>query len=263
MLAGWDIAASDPPVDLLAGVDVVCHLAAFIPPDYRDPTCAERCFRINALGTLAVLGAARAAGVRRFVHFASGNAYVPRPAAVREDHPLYPAHHAPYYLTSKVTSEVFVEHWSRAGALSGCILRLASVYGPGMPGGVVPVFATRLYQRSPIVLHDGGRHAADLVFVDDVVEAALAAAEIELNGPFNIGTGIATTVRDLAEALVVLTGANPDLVTVEPPADPAVQGFAALDNTRARAELGLRPTDLREGLHRYLHSLPTSFRETR
>lgn len=248
----WDAARPEDAARHLAGVDVLCHLAAFIPADTADPTAAERCFAVNALGTLGLLRAAAEAGVPRLVHLSTGNAYAPAPGPVGEQHPLYPSRRAPYYLASKLAGEIFADHWSRSGRLPACILRVASVYGPGMAGGVVKLFADRLRAGRPITLQDSGRYGVDLVAVEDVVEAILAAALAGATGPFNIGSGVRTTTRRLSELLLELTGADPRLVTVLPASRAPDEGFAALDISRARAELGYRPTELREGLARYL-----------
>jgi UDP-glucose 4-epimerase len=257
VFAQWDALAPDAPVNLLAGADAVCHLAAFIPPDFADPAAAEACLRVNALGVLKLLEASSKAGVRRVVHFSSGNAYAPGGPSPTEDHPQRPAWRAPYYLMSKVCGEVFAEHWCRSRRLPICTLRLASVYGPEMDDrGLLPTLARRLLRGDPVQLRDGGRHTADFVHVEDVVAAALAAVESETTGPFNIGSGEATTAAALAETLVSLVGAPASLVHFEAaPPEPAPLGFAAPDIARARALLAYRARPLRAGLRDYLEWL--------
>ena len=71
---------------LLSGVDAICHLASFIPPDYGDPIHAAECFRVNALGTLELSQQASEAKVGRFVLFSSGQIYAPAQAALRKRH---------------------------------------------------------------------------------------------------------------------------------------------------------------------------------
>jgi UDP-glucose 4-epimerase len=262
VFAHWDALDPAPPVGLLAGADVVCHLAAFIPADFQDPSAAETCFRVNAAGALKLAEAASQAGLRRMVYFSSGNAYAPGAPSPTEDHPQRPNRRASYYLMSKVCGEVFVEHWGWSKGLSVCALRLASVYGPGMDErGLLPSFARKLLRREPVTLRDGGRHTADFVHVDDVVAVSLAAAESEATGPFNIASGEATTAAALAEMLVSLTDAPARLVLTEaerPASDPP--GFPALDIARARAALAYRPRPLRAGLRDYLDWLSSSDR---
>ena len=252
----WDALDATEP-DMLAGVDVVCHLAAFIPPDFNDPGAAEACFRVNALGAVKLLEAASQAGLRRMVFFSSGNAYAPGPPLLKEDCPQRPARRAPYYLMSKVCGEVFVEHWAWSRGLSACSLRVGSVYGPGMDErGLLPTLARRLLAGEPVILRDGGLHTADFVHVDDVAAAALAAAEGDATGPLNIGSGEATAAAALADMLAALTGASPDLVHVEKPRPgTGATGFGALDIGRARELLAYRPRSLRLGLREYVEWL--------
>lgn len=261
--ARWDALNPAPPVDLLAGADVVCHLAAFIPTDFADPGAAEACFRVNAGGVLPLLEAASEVGLKRMIYFSSGNAYAAGATPPKEGHPQRPTRRAPYYLMSKICGEVFVEHWGLAKGLPVCTLRLGSVYGPGMDErGVVPAFAGRLLRGEPVLLRDGGRHTADFVHVDDVVAAALAAAESDAIGPFNIASGEATTAAALAETLVSLTGASGGLVHAESPRPGLdVPGFPALDIARARDMLAYRPRRLRAGLRDYLDWFVASHRD--
>jgi nucleoside-diphosphate-sugar epimerase len=218
----------------------------------QDPAQAERCFRVNALGTLDLLQAAESAGVKRFVHLSTGNAYRHSNAPVSEDALLYPSRRAPFYLASKLASEIYVDHWRTARRLSACTLRLASVYGPGMHDtGLIPTLAGRLRSGHKVTLVNGGRFAADMIYIDDVVRCVVAAMHSTAEGPLNVGTGVATSAREVAEALLGIIGRDESLVTYAE-SDDTDPGFAPLDSSRARALLGLRTTPLREGLSAYL-----------
>lgn len=253
----WDIEDPAGHAEVLRGATAVCHLAAFIPPDMRDPAHAERCFRINALGTLQLLQAAVEVGVPHVVHYSSGNCYAPQAGLAVEGDPLYPAKHAPFYLSSKLTSEIFANHFAATCALAVCVLRLAAVYGPGMgPHGLVPTFARQLRAGEPITVTDGGRYTVDLVFVDDVVRNTLAALDRSAQGNFNMGSGQLSSTLEIAHAMVAATHADPALVDVQPAAEGAPPlGFAGLDMTRTTQALGQRPTPLGEGLAAYVASL--------
>jgi UDP-glucose 4-epimerase len=251
--------AGDEPArtaDLLEGSAVLCHLAAFIPEDTADPAQAEACFRVNTLGTLALIQAAVAAGVPRLVHLSTGSAYAPGVGPAIEDGPLYPSARAPYYLSSKLAGEVIVDHAGRDGRLATCILRVASTYGQGMGRGVVRDFALRLRAGQPVTLSDGGRYGTDLVHVDDVVAAILAAADSDATGPINVGSGVLTTVRDIALYFAELAGAGSEKVLLAPAGSGVTTpGSRALDLGRARALLAYAPTSPHEGLARYFSSL--------
>jgi UDP-glucose 4-epimerase len=240
----------------LAGVSAVVHLAAYVPAQHGDPAVAERCLRVNALGTLALLEAAVRTGVRRVVYTSSGNVYLPQPRAVTESDPLYPSLRAPYYLASKLTGEIYVDHFARAGHVDAAILRVSSVYGPGMAAvGLVPTLAARLRAGEPVRLQDAGRYTADLVHVDDVVAAIQATVTRGAAGAFNVGAGASATSREVAEALCDCLGVGRERIELEPAAGDGPRGFSALDVSRARAELGYAPRDLRAGIASYASSL--------
>ncbi len=240
-----------PPPELLRGIDAVAHLAAYLPSDYGDPSEAARCLQVNALGTLELLLAGSEAGVPHAVVVSSGNLYAPA-ERVDEESLAYPASRASYYLASKLCGEVWAMHLDERRLIDVSVLRPSAIYGAGMKGGVVRLFADRLRTGQPIRLDDGGRHRVDLVHVDDVVDAIIAAIDHRARGIFNVGSGVTTAVSELAWALVELEGADPALVVVEPAGEGAPSGFAALDITKATRTLGYRPTALREGLARML-----------
>ena len=244
--AEWTARQMEPA---LVGLDILIHAAARVPRDMKDPSEAEACLRVNALGTLALAQAAQAAGVRRFIFVSTANFVERRPMPIADDalpgrHPLA----APYYLTSKLVAETYVMAAAGAG-MQTLIVRPSAIYGPGMSGGIVSVILDRFRDGQPVVLHDGGRHAADYVFVDDVADLIAKASRSSLAGHLNAGSGVASDLRDLAQAARAVFPGSPSTLTVEP-ADPArpASGFSALDVTRARDALGYRPRSLVQGL---------------
>ncbi len=236
--------------------EVVYHLAAQV--DVRRST-AEPAFdaAVNVGGTINVLDAARAAGVRRFVNTSSGGAIygeaqtIPAP----EEHPLAPE--SPYG-QSKFAAEGYCDLFSRLHGLSVVSLRYGNVYGPRQDplgeAGVVAIFCGRLFEGQRPTVFGDGLQTRDYVHVDDVVEANLAAAESAATGPLNIGTGVETSVLDLVEALRPAATAS-----FEPDHEPERPGevrHIALDASRARDELGWEPkTAVPQGLERTLESL--------
>jgi UDP-glucose 4-epimerase len=246
-----DVASLDAALD---GIDVLCHSAALIPKDLRDARYASRCLRVNALATLSFVEACVARKTPRMLYVSSANVYTPSAGLVTEDAPTYPASRATYYLASKLCGELYVEHARRRGALSTTTLRVSSVYGPQMSGGVVALFADRLSRGERVRVSDGGRYQTDLVYVDDVVSAAVAAIERpSIDGVINVGSGRATTLLELARALAALMNRGEDAIEVEPASDAAVDlGFAAVDVSRARTLLDYAPRSLHEGLRAWL-----------
>jgi UDP-glucose 4-epimerase len=244
----WD-ARDTPPPHALRNVDAVAHAAAVVPPDLSDPVHAEVCMMVNAGGTLRLLQAAELAGVGRLVYFSSANCYAPSAAPVSEDAPLYPSARAPYYLASKLAGEIYVAHWQAVKRLSTCSLRVASVYGPGMPSrDVVALFTRRLRAGQEIQLHGGGRQGSDFVHVEDVAQAALASVASPVGGALNIGSGRQTTIRELATILADIVGGNAPALIRDSDGEASPSPYAGLDITRAKGELGFRPRRLEDGL---------------
>ena len=247
-----DLCSTGPLDEAFAGIDAVVHAAAYLPASYTDPAEARKLLEVNALGTLAVLEACVRSPVRKAVVFSS-NVYRHGTDAVTEEAPTYPSMHAPYYMMSKLCAEVWADHFDRAGKLQIAGLRVASVYGPGLERGMIPTFTATLVQGRPITVRSGGRYRSDFVFVGDVVDATERALLRDVHGIFNVGSGTTSSSLEIAEALVALTGASRDLLVVEPPAVGAVPfGFAPLDITRARAQLGYAPRSINDALAAYV-----------
>ena len=243
------------PPDVLQRATAVCHFATFIPPDYGASTFAERCLRVNALGTLRLLEQSAASEVPSFINCSSGNLYGPQNRLVREDDPVCPSPRAAYYLSSKLVQDVYAQQIALRTSLRVVTLRPSAIYGPGMvQSGLLPTFASRLRRGESIEVQDGGRYGVDFVFVADVVQATLAALERDVAGIFNVGSGLRTTTLELATALVDALGADPTLVEVQPAGPLSAGGFSGLDVSRARDELGYIPTPLSEGLVPYLEA---------
>jgi UDP-glucose 4-epimerase len=251
----WDMEDGITP-DLLKGVDAVIHSAAYRPDDLDDPAQADRCMRINAGGTLALLAAARDADAFRFIYLSAGNAYNSPQSPIPETAQLFPARRAAYYLSSKLMGEIYVSHWDQTGQISGCILRISSVYGPGMDErGLIAATARKLVAGQAVSLRNGGSFGADMVYVDDVARAAVTALDVPFHGAVNVGSGEVSTARDIAQALAAVLDADENLIRLELAAAAPEASFGALDITLARRELGYVPTPLREGLARTWDSI--------
>jgi UDP-glucose 4-epimerase len=236
--------------------EVVFHLAAQI--DVRRST-SDPAFdaRVNVEGTINVLEASRAAAVRRVVNTSSGGAIYGEGRAIPapEDHPVAPE--APYG-QSKFAAEGYCDLAGRLHGLSTVSLRYGNVYGPRQDplgeAGVIAIFCGRLLEGGRPTVFGDGRQTRDYVYVSDVVEANLLAAESSAGGPFNIGLGVQTSVLDLVEALAPHAPGDwePDLQGERP----GEVRHIALDSSRAREELGWEArVPLGEGLERTLASL--------
>ena len=253
-----DIRERDAVAEAVARVEpeAVFHLAAQIDvrKSMADPALDAR---INVEGTINVLDAAREAGVPRVVNTSTGGAIygeaetIPTP----EDHPAAPE--APYG-QSKLSAEGYCELAARLHGLSTVSLRYANVFGPRQDplgeAGVIAIFCGKLIDGGTPTVYGDGLQTRDYVYVGDVIEANLAAVESRATGPFNVGTGVETSVLDLVSAL----GEQTDR-PFEPEMEPERPGevrHSAVNSARAREELGWEPeVGLDEGLDRTLASL--------
>ena len=238
------------PAFAAARPEVVLHLAAQV--DVRL-SVADPAFdaQVNVAGTVSVLEAAREVGARRVVMASSAAVYgdprdlLPTP----ENAPIAPL--SPYG-TSKAAAEWYLAQYSRLHGISTLALRMANVYGPRQDpqgeSGVVSIFSGTAASGARATIFGDGRQTRDYVFVDDVVDAWLAAAASDVSGALNISTGIETSVRELAEAL--------DLSYDFEPGRFGEIERSCLDPSAAVAQLGWRPAvPLANGLRRTLGAI--------
>ncbi len=206
----------------------------------------------NVLGTLRVLDLAVRHGVNQVIFSSTAGALYgePRALPVNEDHPILPS--SPYGL-HKFLAEQYMFYYRRVHGLNTVVLRYGNVYGPRqapeLEAGVVAIFTEAfLSGRRPVIFGDGTQ-VRDFVFVGDVAEANLHVLGRSIAEPIHLGSGIGTSVNELASRLRALTG-----VTIEPEHGPPVPGEVyriVLDVTQAQRVLGWRAhTQLEEGLRR-------------
>jgi UDP-glucose 4-epimerase len=196
--------------DLAAGLrpEVVFHLAAQadVGTSVERPTFDAD---VNVVGTVRVLEAARMAGARVVFTSSGGAVYGECERPAREDdepQPLSP------YAVSKLAGEEYLAAWNRLHGTSHVICRLANVYGPRqvatLEGGVIAIFLDRLRDGQETVIFGDGAQTRDFVYVGDVVAALLAAAGSSSVGVYNVGSGVATSVRELHRACAVTAGVH-------------------------------------------------------
>jgi UDP-glucose 4-epimerase len=228
------------------GCETLVHLAAYIPSNHDSIEEAARCWEVNALGTLRLAEAAARAGVQRFVHTTSANAYAPWIERPDERSPMFPGSRQ-YYLASKIGQELYAQSFCERAGISTATLRLSSVYGASQPHNVVARLARRLLDGDSVELADNGEFGADFVSVDDVSRALSLVVEKSAEGPFNVGSGVRTTIAELAEQLRLFVGAAPGkIVHCGSEASPDC-GFAALDIGRL-GSLGFKPRPIADAL---------------
>ena len=237
------IMAEDPP-------EVVFHLAA--QADVRV-SVARPLFDadVNVMGALNVIESARLAGARKIVVASSGGTIYGEPAPealpVDETHPQRPV--SPYGVAKKVVDDYLYAFRALHG-IDFAALALANVYGPRQDphgeAGVVAIFAGRLLAGEECTVFGDGEQTRDFVYVDDVVDAFVRAADRGTGVLCNIGTGVETSVNRLYEAMANAAGVKAE--ALHAPARVGELARSALNPGLAGVELGWKPmTSLEAG----------------
>ncbi len=237
--------------------DLIFHLAAQI--DVRR-SVSETAFdsRVNVEGTINLLDAAHANKVQRFAFISTGGAIygdseqIPTP----ETAPIQPM--APYG-HSKYCGEGYCHLYRRLHGLNTVCLRFGNVYGPRQDplgeAGVIAIFCGKLQEGTTPQIVGECSQTRDYIYVGDVVSALIAASDSELNGSFNVGTEIETSVVEIAESLKRVSGGeldDPEFLDERPG---EVQR-STLDTTKIRDAIGWSAqVPLDEGMRLTLTSL--------
>ena len=238
----------------LRGVGAVLHQAAMpsVPKSLQFP---RETHRANVEGTLALLDAARRLGVRRVVYAGSSSAYGDQPDAFKSED-LTPRPMSPYAV-QKLTGEHYCAVHHALFGLETIALRYFNVFGPRQDpasqyAAVVPAFVTRMLQGESPVVHGDGLQSRDFTFIENVVEANLAAlaAPPEACGKvYNAACGHSTSLLQLIAWLNEILGTSISPVHTDGRAGDVRASCA--DARRAREALGFSARiDVREGLTR-------------
>jgi nucleoside-diphosphate-sugar epimerase len=231
------------------GADVVVHLAG--PPSVRMSFKSPSEYAaIHTLGTATILEACQREHVPRIVYLSSAEIYG-RPIAnpVSEDFEICPV--SPYG-AAKAGAEVFVRTIAAASGMKAVILRPFSVYGPRLSSTSLIANILQQLRNSDSVWVRDLKPVRDYCFARDVVEAIALACGVEVDGcTLNLGSGVGTSVKEVAECLIRLSGkklAVRDSPISESRRSEEIYELVA-DTRRASAVLGWRArTSLEDGL---------------
>jgi UDP-glucose 4-epimerase len=226
-----------------AGCEVVFHLAAVVsvPKTVDDPLGSAA---VNETGSLNVLDAARAAKARRVVFASSSAVYGDDPTLPkREDMPPKPL--TPYAV-QKLAVEYYLRVYQLLYGLETVGLRFFNVFGPRQDpsspySGVISIFMNRALSGELPVIYGDGRQSRDFVFVGDVVQALISAAESP-SAPgkvFNVGAGRSTTISGLWKLIAAMAGSWVTPVHQPPRPGDIPHSLSAIDS--AGAGLGFVP----------------------
>jgi nucleoside-diphosphate-sugar epimerase len=246
---GGDICQTDVLRDALEGADGVFHLAALWLLHCQDfPRAA---FDVNIRGSYNVFEACVDAGVERLVYSSSASVYgdaVEEP--MTEDHPF---NFENFYGATKVAGEAMLRALHHRFGLSYAGLRYMNVYGPrqdyrGAYIAVIMKMLDAIDRDEPPVVYGDGSQAYDFVYVDDCATANVCAMKANtVDGVYNVGTGVSTSIREIAELVLEITGSGVG-IREEP------EGVSFVKNRigsteRAREEIGFEARmQLEDGL---------------
>ena len=185
--------------------DYIFHLAALadIVPSIQKP---RGYLEANVSGTERMLELARRLpNLKKFIYAASSSCYGKKPQPfVTEMGVVDPQY--PYALTKWMGEELLL-HWGRVYKVPVISLRLFNVYGPrsrtnGAYGAMFGTFLKQKLSNEPLTIVGDGKQSRDFVYVTDVVQAMVQAAQSKVrNEVFNVGTGVATSINTIAKLI--------------------------------------------------------------
>jgi UDP-glucose 4-epimerase len=248
---GGDVCQTDILDSAMKGVDGVFHLAAlWLLQCYEYPRAA---FDVNIRGTFNVLEACVSNKVKRLVYSSSASVYgdaVTIP--MTEEHPF---NNKTFYGATKIAGEQMCRAFYHRYGLHYAGLRYMNVYGPrqdykGTYIAVIMKILDRIDQGLPPVIYGDGSQAYDFIYVSDCAAANICAMKSTQNDLFyNVGRGIQTTVKELAEMILEITSSDLN-IQYEPSGITFVQNRVG-STEKAETEIGFRArVELREGLHK-------------
>ena len=240
---------------LLQDVDCVYHLAArvIVPESVLYP---REYNQVNVGGTVTLMEAMRDVGVKRVIFISSGTIY-----GNQRNQPLKercrPNPRSPYAV-SKLSAEYYVRTIGDLWGIETVCLRVFNAYGPGQPlppshAPVIPYCFRQALDNGTIVVHGDGTQTRDYVYIDDVVDAMMAAFSAEKVNRLiiNVGSGKETSVNDLVRTVIKETGSKPEIVVNQTHYSGPSRMCA--DLTLARIKIGFEPkVNLQEGFKRIL-----------
>lgn len=193
--------------------EVVIHHAAqvSVSQSLKDPVLDQN---VNIFGTVNLLEGSVKANVRKFVYASSAAVYGnPTYLPLNEAHPKQPTS---FYGLSKYVPESYIKLYSEISEMDYCIFRYANVYGPRQDpfgeGGVISIFTNKLLKNEVVTVYGDGNQTRDFIFVQDIVDANLAALHSGSKQTINISTGQSTSLNRLIE---IMSGLNNKPLTIE------------------------------------------------
>jgi len=211
---------------------------------------------VNARGMLTLVEAVRRMNPKARLVFTGSRLEYGRvgPEPVSETHTADPLC---VHAVHKLVAEQYLRLYQQLFGISYAVARITNPYGPGQPQsrtayGVVNRLIHLALAGETLPIYGDGRQRRDYIYIDDVVQALLALGESKANTIYNVGTGVGTSIVEMAKAIVSAAGGGGLQFVAWPPlAEQIETGDFVADVSRIRAELGWSATvALPEGLRR-------------
>ena len=194
--------------EVFHGIDFVFHQAALpsVSRSIEDPILVNE---VNVRGTLTVLKASKDSNVKKVI-FASSSSVYGNSLVLPKVESMIPNPQSPYAVT-KIVGEYYCQVFNNIFKLPTVCLRYFNVYGPrqnpfSQYSAAIPRFITQMMQDKPPVIYGDGEQTRDFTFVKDVVRANLLAAQTDVTGVFNIGSGSTISINRLAHMIAKTLG---------------------------------------------------------
>jgi UDP-glucose 4-epimerase len=240
---------------LMKDVDVVFHLACLgVRHSIHSP---KENNEVNATATLDLLALAREENIKRFVHVSSSEIYgTATRTPMDEETPAFP--HT-IYGSSKLAGECHARAYAKTYGFPTVVLRPFNSFGPrchheGDSGEVIPKFILRTLAEQPMLIFGDGMQTRDFCHVEDTARGILMSGSCDaaIGQTINLGAGKETSINDLANLIVEVTGSTNAKIEHCPPRPGDILRLYA-DSSLAERLLGFRPKiDLRTGLKKLL-----------
>jgi len=237
---------------VMAGCDFAFHIASILLLECR--VRPRKALAVNVTGTFNVLQAAVKAGVKKVVFASTGSVYgEPLYLPMDEEHPY---NSETLYGTTKIAGEHLLRNFYQAYGLEYVGLRYWNVYGPrqhykGAYTQIIPRWFDRIQAGKPLVVHGDGSQTMDMTYVTDTARASVLALQSEVTNDFiNAGTGKSTSVLEVAEIMMEVTGYDLPLTYI--PQDVNLVKSRQCATEKAKELIGFEAQiSVREGIRRY------------
>ena len=222
--------------------DICFHLAAqsSVVVSVENPALD---FEHNILQPIKLIQVLLKSNCKKFVFTSSGGTIFGEPTVIptaEEDYADEPE--SPYGVAKKRLNEL-IKIMLKNSSMKYSILNLSNVYGPRQDphgeAGVVSIFANKYLKNEEPTIYGDGEQTRDYIYVKDVVSALIKASKIEENHFLNIGTGIETSVNDLANSMKIQF--KSEINPIYKPARKGELNRSVLNNTKAKKELNWKP----------------------